>query len=221
MNQTIKIAYTEDHCMFRQTMVKSLNAEDGIEVVFEANNGLELLENLKSKKVDVILLDLDMPVMDGREALHTIRKKYSDTVKIIILSLHYNEGYIRKYMLAGANAYLSKEVEYDILVAAITSVHQTGHFFHNEVSPELVAELKSETKNTYPVLEGEPLTEREIEIVKLLCEGLSNLEVSLRLNLSHRTIENHRYRILRKIGGHNGMSIMEYAVRKGYYVIKY
>ena len=221
MNQTIKIALTEDHRGLRQTLAKMLNDEEGIEVIFEANNGRELLDNLEKEMVDVVILDLEMPVMDGREALHIIRKKYDDKIKIIIFSSHYGEGYIRKFMLAGANAYLAKEVEYFTLVTAIKSVHEVGHFFHDKLSPELVAEIMSEKKNTYPVLEGELLSDREIQVVKLLCKGLSNLEIGEKLDLSYRTIENHRHRILKKIGGHNSMAIMEYAVKKGYHVIKY
>ena len=207
--------------MFRETVTKMLNTVHGIKIVLEAANGLELLDGLKTNKIDVILLDLEMPHMDGREALHIIRKKYNEDLKIIILSSHYDDLYIRKYMLSGANAYLSKGTGFDTLVKAIRSVYKEGHFFHDKLSPELVAEIMSETKNTYPVLEGEPLTEREIEVVKLLCKGLSSIEVGLQLNLSHRTIENHRHRILTKIGGHNGMAIMEYAIKKGYYIIEY
>jgi DNA-binding NarL/FixJ family response regulator len=162
-----------------------------------------------------------MPIMDGREALHILRKKYQNTIKIIILSIHYSEEHIRKYMKAGADGYLSKDSDFMVLLEAIQSVYDKGYYFYDKVSPQLVSELVNKDTPFPTALAGEPLSEREIEVIKLLCLGMTSPQIAEKIKLSIRTIENHRHRISKKIGAHNTADIIVYAIKYGFHKIDY
>lgn len=208
----INIAIAEDHEIFANLMAESLEEESHFHITINAQNGQELLDKLEKEKVDVIILDLDMPIIDGRDALSIIRKKYDDNIKIIILSMHYEELYIRKYLKSGANAYLGKGCHYETLVECIEEVHQSGIFFHDKVSPKLVEELLNDESTVFKVLKGESLSKTEIQVLKMLCKGLSSTKIAEMLGRSSRTIDNHRYRMMKKLGIHNSMELMEYAI---------
>jgi len=210
--QMINIAIAEDHEIFANLMAESLEDEPEFKIRINSQNGQELLDRMDHEDVDVIILDLDMPILDGRDALSIIRKKYNPEIKIIILSMHYEELYIRKYLKMGANAYLGKGCQYETLVECIKEVYNTGIFFHDKVSHKLVEELLNDESTVFRVLEGEPLTKTEIEVLKLLCKGNSSISIAKLLDRSPRTIDNHRYRMMKKLGVHNGMELMEYAI---------
>lgn len=213
----INIAIAEDHEIFAKLMAESLEEEPQFHVKINAQNGQELLDRMANEEIDVIILDLDMPILDGRDALTIIRKKFNEDIKIIILSMHYEELYIRKYLKSGANAYLGKGCHYETLVECIEEVHQSGIFFHDKVSPKLIEELLNDESTTFRVLKGEPLSKTEIQVLKLLCKGLSSLKIAELLGRSSRTIDNHRYRMMKKLGIHNSMELMEYAIVHKYH----
>ncbi len=219
--ERINIAIVDDHEVFTSALKYVLNDEEEIDVVFTANNGKIFLEKIEKNTVDVILLDLDMPVMDGRQALHILRKKYLELHKVIILSLHYSTEHVRKYMRAGANAYLAKDCTQDTLVEAIKSVHEKGYFFHGEVSPELLSELVDSKPNSSLALTGDPLSKREVQVIQFLCKGMTSPEIAKKLQLSIRTVENHRHRIAKKIKAKNTADIVVYAIKHGYYDLRY
>lgn len=208
----INIAIAEDHEIFANLMAESLAEESQFDVVINAQNGQDLLDRMNDVKVDVVILDLDMPIMDGRDALAHIRKKFDDNVKIIILSMHYEEPYIRKYLQSGANSYLGKGCHYETLVECIEEVYHSGIYFHDKVSPELIEELLNDESTSFKVLKGEPLSKTEIQVLKLLCQGMSSGKIAETLQRSSRTIDNHRYRMMKKLGIHNSMELMEYAI---------
>lgn len=209
----INIAIAEDHEIFANLMAESLEEEPQFHVQINSQNGQELLDKLEhEKKIDVIILDLDMPILDGRDALTLIRKKFHKDIKIIILSMHYEELYIKKYLKSGANAYLGKGCHYETLVECIEEVHQSGIFFHDKVSPKLVEDLLDDESTIFKVLKGESLSKAEIEVLKLLCKGHSSARIASILGRSSRTIDNHRYRMMKKLGIHNSMELMEYAI---------
>lgn len=208
----INIAIAEDHEIFANLMAESLEEESQFHVVINAQNGQELLNQIEKKHVDVIILDLDMPIIDGRDALTIIRKKFNEDIKVIILSMHYEEPYIRKYLKSGANAYLGKGCHYETLVECIEEVYHSGIFFHDKVSPKLVEELLNDESTIFRVLKGEPLSKTEVQVLKMLCKGLSSTKIAELLGRSSRTIDNHRYRMMKKLGIHNSMELMEYAI---------
>ena len=213
----IKIAIAEDHEIFAKLMAESLEEEPHFQVKINVQNGQDLLVQLDSQDVDVIILDLDMPILDGRDALSIIRKKYVNTIKIIILSMHYEDLYIRKYLKSGANAYLGKGCHYETLVECIEEVHSSGIFFHDKVSPKLIEELLNDESTIFRVLKGEPLSKAEVQVLKLLCQGHSSTKIAELLGRSPRTIDNHRYRMMKKLGIHNSMELMEYAIVHKYH----
>lgn len=215
MNTPIKIAIAEDHTVFRQVFIESLNKSEDIEVVFGVGNGLELVTRLKKEPADVVLLDLDMPIMDGSAALEFISAQFPK-IKVLILSLHYNDLHVRKYMRLGARGYLCKDFDYRTVVHAIREVHQVGYYFFDKVSPNLLAELvQNHTIEPEPRKVSENLTTRELEIIQLLYEQKTNQEIAEFLNISVRTVHNHRISITRKTDSRNVVGVLLYALKQG------
>lgn len=211
MSDKIRIGIAEDHQIFIDALSTLLNMQANMEIVLIANDGQELLDKLQTTEIDVLLLDLDMPVMTGSEALRIIRRKYQQQIKVIILSTHDESMYIRRLMQSGANSYLIKSCDFEIMKEAIESVHETGNYFYDEVTPELLLELR-EGEKTYETMKGEALSNTEIKIVQMLCKQMSCQDIAKELNRSPRTIENHRYHIMKKIDANNAMGMMEYAI---------
>ncbi len=211
----IKVAIAEDHLVFRNVFTQAINSLDDIRMIFGAGNGLEVIENLKNHRVDVLLLDLNMPIMDGTQTLEYVREHYPG-IHVLILSSDYSDLYIRKYMQLGARGYLSKDFDYEIILQAIRSVFQQGFFFHDKVSRVLLAELVA--KRTISVRKSsDPMTSREIEIIRLICEEKTNFEIGQALSISVRTVQNHRLRINKKTGAKNAVGILVYALKNGLY----
>ncbi len=209
----MKIGVAEDHDILRDTMSKLLNGEENIDVVVQASNGSELLEIMRKTSLDLIILDLNMPVMDGRETikiLNSLDKALRPSV--IILSMHDSIDHIRKYIGLGANAFLSKGCEYSELLAAINDVHQRGFHFNSAVTRELVSDV---LKNNPKIILDDPLSQREIEILQLICKQKTSTEISALLGISLRTVENHRLHVMKKIGVRNVVGLLVYAMKTG------
>jgi len=218
MSNKIRIALADDHAILLQTLTDMLGREKDMEVVISAPNGKELLTELKSTKVDIVLLDLDMPIMDGRAVLPILKQYYTST-KIIILSFHDSLMHMRKFLSEGANAYMSKEVDFDVLLAAIRKVNAEGYYFCERVTRDFLNKFRESKQKSPKVLKGDPLSAREKEIVQLICKGRSNGEIALELSLSQRTIENHRMRLSKKIGTNSTAKIVIYAIEKGLFKV--
>ena len=214
--ENIKIAIAEDHDLLRRTITSVLNDEDDFEVVIAVPNGAELLDGIKNKAVDVVILDLNMPVLDGREALKVLVKDYRET-KIIIVSMYYGHGYIEKYMKLGAHGYLSKDCAPLNLTRAIRDVYHDGHFIHKLCTTKLVSELIDEGFITPPNASAS-LSEIEIEIAQLICQKKSTDEIAGVLELSVEEIENHEQRAMKKLGIQSRAGIMIYALKNEIYV---
>jgi DNA-binding NarL/FixJ family response regulator len=221
MQKTITLAIAEDHQIFREQLAIFLNGNPNIEVKFTSANGQLLLEQLEKKLVDVVLLDLDMPIMDGRKALTRIRKKYGETVRIIIFSMHDAAIYAKKYIKAGANAYLDKTCDALKLFEVIETVYLTGSYTNEATCDALFQEIRDCKKYDHSVLEGERLTERELEVCQLICKGFTCPEIAEKLTRSVRTIENHKSRIFQKFCIGSCTQMMEKAIKLGYYEIEF
>lgn len=217
MGKRIKVGIAEDHDLVRQGMVALLEDEPKLEVVFDVSNGAELLEVLELKKVDIVLLDLNMPVVDGHEALHSINLKYPE-VKVIIVSMHFEKDFITQTITNGARGFLPKNCDFEKVVEAIEAVHANGFHFDENVSQALVFELLN--RKTKPAEDSNVLTDREIEVIELVCQGNKNKEIAERLFLSTRTIEGHRQRISEKTNTRNVAELVIFAIEKGIYEIK-
>lgn len=216
MTKSIKIGIADDHDILRQTMGKLLQGEPHISVVIEAANGQELLEKMVHESPDVVILDLNMPVMDGKSTLKSIaRLESSRRPAVIILSMHDSPDYVRKYVGLGANAFLSKGCEYPALLKAIKDVHNNGYHFNKLVTRQLVSEIIRKSSQAATMVIDTPLSEREIEILRLVCRQKTNQEMSQILGISQRTVENHRLRIMKKVGAKTSIGLLIYAMRNG------
>ena len=214
MNQ-ISVAVAEDFAMVRQGLVALLNRNEGIEVKFDVENGLELIQTLESSPVDVVLLDLDMPVMNGHEALKILHKDYP-SIHVIIISMHDSKDFVGECILGGAKGFLPKNSDIEKVVEAIQCVVEHGYYLNEKLSPGLLMSLLSDgvPSKDEPVSE---FTEREIEVVQLLCQEKTAKEISEILFLSPRTVETHRTRIFDKTNSKNVAGMVVYAIKNGIY----
>jgi DNA-binding NarL/FixJ family response regulator len=217
VNPPIKVAIAEDHKVFRKVFTDSINKLSDMEVVFGAGDGMELIEMMRESTIDVLILDLNMPILDGKQALDVIRVEFPG-VRVIILSLNYSDELVQKYMRMGVRGYLCKSFEYEIVLDAIRDVYNHGYFFHDKVSRELMAKLIS-NQIVEPDYREDHLTKRELTIIKLISQEKINNEISEELNISVRTVQNHRLKISKKTDTRNAVGILVYALRNGIYRI--
>jgi two-component system response regulator DegU len=214
MNNKLRVYIADDHTLFRKAMVNLLKTFKRISEVKDAENGKELLTLIKYDVPDVAIVDLQMPVMDGAETCENIIQKYPD-VKIIILTMHDSEKYILHMMEMGVHAFLLKNTEPDELEKAIYGVVEKD-FYHNDLVASVLRKNFSDKKHTKnPFLKSTELSDREKDIVGLLCQELTNKEIGDRLGLSERTIENHRYRIIEKLSLKSTIGLVRYAYESG------
>jgi two-component system, NarL family, response regulator DegU len=213
MSKRLKIYIADDHTIFRKAMVSLLQTFERIEKVKDAENGKELIALVKKEVPDLVLLDLQMPIMDGSATCEYLYDKFPD-VKVIVLSMHDSERYILHMMDLGARAFLFKNVEPDELEQAIYSVVDKD-FYHNEFIANILRK-SSRDRITAKKPDFQPeLSERETEILLLLCQEYSTKEIGLRLSLSDRTVENHRANIMEKLKVKNIVGIVRYAYERG------
>jgi len=203
----INVLLTDDHQIIIDGLKSLLKNSDEIIVAAEANNGREALRILGLLSIDVLLMDIDMPVMNGIEALKEIRKQFRD-VKVIILSMHNEAGMIKSLIDLGANGYLLKSCSQDELLGAIRKVASGQSYFSTDVTLALLKPANPEQKN-------EMLTERETEILKLIAAGFSNKEIGDQLFISHRTVDTHRTNLMKKLDVSNIAGLISYAIKNG------
>lgn len=210
----LKVYIADDHTLFRKAMVNLLRSFERIVEVKDAENGKELLSLIKNEVPDVVLVDLQMPVMDGSEAAGHIIQKYPD-VKIIVLTMHDSNKFILHMMDMGVHAFLLKNTEPDELEQAIYAVADKD-FYHNElVATVLRKNVKDKQSGQRPNFEHPDLTDREREILLLICQELTMKEIGQRLYLSENTVRNHRVNIMDKVGVNNIVGLVKYAYEIG------
>ena len=188
----------------------------GVQVIFECGNGEDLLTGLRDNPIDIVLLDLEMPVMNGLQTLGHIRKEYPN-VKVIVLSTHNKEQYIAHAMDSGAAGYMLKSADTDEIESAIRSVQESGYYYSDRVSHVMLHALVHKQKVKPTFYEVDPLSDRELEVLRAICQGLTNTEIAGKLFISPRTVEGHRNNMLLKTGAKNTAGLVVYAMTKGYY----
>jgi len=213
----IKIIIVEDQNLVRTSFSLLLAGGNQMEVVAEASNGHELLSLIESGvKADLILSDIAMPEMDGIEMLNALRAK-GNAIPVVLLSVLDDEQFSSKAFLAGANAYLSKSIELDELLFCIAQVRKGKRYFAAELSIRLLENyhqlfMKPLSNGTA----GLNFVERELEVLKLVSEGLTNQEIAERLYLSKRTVEGIRQSLFERTGSKNSAMLIRYALTNGY-----
>jgi DNA-binding NarL/FixJ family response regulator len=190
-----------------------LKEDKNFQVIAEAANGKELLEQLKTCSPDVVLLDIEMPVMNGKEALEIINKRFPG-VKVVMLSMHSGSNFISELMARGARAFIPKDCDPDSLFEAIHTVHTEGYYFDKSISEAVLRGLQHE-KSINPILESLALSDREIEILKELCEGKTNKEIAADLKIASSTVDFHRGNVYKKTGSKNIIDLIKYAIKYG------
>jgi DNA-binding NarL/FixJ family response regulator len=204
----IKVAIAEDHEILRQGLKALLSEESNLEIIFDVGDGSELIEKIKENPVDVLILDLNMPKMDGEMCMPILLELYPK-LKIIILSAFYSESIVNELLKMGATCFLPKHCDFSILLDAIVDVHKNG--FYSE------KESKKEKKMNLELEMNEDFTPRELDILKLLCEEKTSKEIAETLFISHRTVEGHKLRIMEKTKTTSTSGIIIFALRKGYF----
>jgi len=205
------IAVVDDEFLFRRGLISLLEEYKHIEVLFEAENGKDLLEKLKVRKPEVILMDIDMPLINGIDATETIRDRYPD-IKIIIITSSKCKEMMYSLMEKGANAFLNKNTEVKVITKAINEVIEKGYYFDYEISQVLASGIVQ--KNKQKITETNPkLSLREMEVVRLMCQQLTNREIADKLCLSPRTIDSYRESIFEKTGSKNAVGVVIYAFK--------
>ena len=214
MTQGYKVYIADDHTLFRKAMVTLLQTFERITMVKDAENGKELLTLIKFEKPDVAIVDLQMPVMDGSETCGHIISKYPD-VKLIILTMHDSSKFILHMVEMGVHAFLLKNSEPDELERAIYSVVEKD-FYHNElVAAVLRKTVKERVPKNRSLFQAAELTDREKEILLLICQELTLKEISQRLFLSENTVRNHKVNIMEKVGVNNVVGLVKFAYEMG------
>ncbi|HCY42202.1 MAG TPA: DNA-binding response regulator [Prolixibacteraceae bacterium] len=203
----IKVLLVDDHQIIIDGLKSLLKNTEEIVVAAEANNGREALRILEILEIDVVLMDIDMPVLNGIDTLKEINKRGAK-VKVIILSMHQEAGMIKSLMAIGAHGYLLKSCAHDELINAIRKVAGGQQFF----SPEVTLSLLNPMQNHQ---QGELLTDRETEILKLIAAGFSNKEIGDQLFISHRTVDTHRTNLMKKLDVSNIAGLISYAIKNG------
>lgn len=210
MKNLIHIGIADDHLVFRQGLIALLKEYEHLNVVLSVNNGKELMRELKNTKPDIILLDIEMPVMNGREALTKIKAIYPK-IKIIIISQYFTDAYIIEFIKSGASGFLPKHCDIDKILDAIQIVYENGEYYDNKVAAAMAAALKKSPSVINELVADTEFTKRELEIFKLICSKKSNSEIAEILHLSVRTIEGHRFNISKKTNTSGTLDLIEYA----------
>ncbi len=211
MEKPIRLAIADDQQLFRKGLIALLGDYPEIVVCIEASHGQELLDQLEKTPVDVVLLDIQMPQMNGIETTLQLHKKNPDT-KILILTSHNEEELIKHLIVRGAHGFLLKNNTLETIVEAISGVTENGYYFNERVSKEMVSDLLSKY-SIKPVFFQASLSAREIEVIRLISQEFTNKEISDKLCISVRTVETHRDHILQKTNAKNSVGIIMYAYR--------
>lgn len=213
-NTVIKVAIADDHALFRTGVKTSLSSRKDIQMVAEAENGMQLLNLLRHIQPDVILLDIQMPIMDGLTTLPEIKKLYPG-VKVIMLSMHNDHSVISRMMEIGANSYLTKESGSEMIYEAIRGVYEQDFYFNDLTNKALLSGLRTKRTIESSMPQDVQLTDKEITILKLMCEEKSTKEIADIVDLSPRTVEAIRDKLKTKTGTKSMAGLVMYAVKAG------
>ncbi len=212
--EPIKVIIADDHVLYRAGVKTALSATKDIKIIAEADNGMHLLNLLKNIQPDVILLDIQMPIMDGIATLPEIKKNWPN-IKVIMLTMVIDHSMITKLMELGANSYLSKTSDSEIIYEAIKTCYEQEYYFNSLTNKALLVNLKqkNETLPQKMMQDDVKLNDKEITILKLMCDEKSTKEIAEAVDLSPRTVEAMRDKLKVKTGAKNTAGLIMYAVK--------
>jgi DNA-binding NarL/FixJ family response regulator len=213
MPKMIRILLADDHALFRQGLKSLLETEDDLRVIGEAQTGREAVRYAADTKPDVILMDIQMPELDGVKATQSILE-INPNANVIILTMYRQDSYVFEAVKAGARGYLLKDVDSTDLIAAIHQIHEGGTLLDPEMAKNVLEDFRVK-KESLPDENRGDLTEREAAILRLLAQGSSNQEIALKLNISEKTVRNRLSEIFAKLQLNNRTQAALYAIREG------
>ena len=217
MTDTIKVIITDDQTLFREGLNMILGNDPAIEIVAEAASGEQLLQLLPEIQPDVILLDYTMPGLDGYETFLQVQRDYPD-IRVLILTMHYDESLMVFLMEKGVNGYLLKDEESATLVAAIKTVHREGQYFSTYVSKAILNQLKTAGQNQLArqqAQKGKQFSQRETEILELVGQ-CSRKEMAEQLFISIKTVDFHLKNLRDKTGASSSSELVSFAIKNGF-----
>lgn len=203
----ITVIIADDHKMFREGVVALLADQKEIKIIGEASDGTEVMELLGQTAPDVLLLDIEMPNMDGFDTLRAI-KNLNVPTKTLVLTMHKSTEFIKNTLKVGAVGYLQKDAGKETLIAAINEVMETGSYYSPKIGRILMESFHEKKINSQ-------ISPREKEVIQLLAEGYTTKKIASSLFISPHTVETHRQNILLKLGLKNTAALVKYAVQKG------
>ena len=207
----LKIYVVDDHKLFREGLKLLLSTQDFVQHVYEASNGLEFVENLSMISCDVVLMDIEMPMMNGIEATLAAMRLKPD-MKIIVLSMYGDEQYYYKMIDAGVKGFVLKSSGIEKVITAIKKVSEGENYFSEELLVNILNNMRDNARVESEMPDNE-ISERELEILYHVCKGLSNQEIADALFISKRTVDKHRANLLSKTGCRNTAALVMYAIR--------
>lgn len=214
----IKIILADDHELFRDGFGVMIKKQHDIELIGEAENGEELLRMVHELKPEVVITDIKMPKMDGIELMHRLKQEYPH-IGVIALTSYDEENLIVEMLEAGAKGYLLKSANKEEIVEAIEKVYNDKTHYCNQTSRRLAQLIAKSAFNPFRKKKPIQFNDREIAIMQMVCQGLTNKEIAGQLFLSKRTVETHRENIMEKIGESSSAGMIVYAIKTGIYKI--
>ncbi|MET1181404.1 MULTISPECIES: response regulator transcription factor [Bacillales] len=223
------IIIIDDHQLFREGVKRILDFESSFDVVAEGDDGSEAMDLVETHKPDVVIMDINMPTMNGVEATKMLVNRYPET-KVIILSIHDDENYVQHALKTGAQGYLLKEMDADALIDAVRVVAEGGSYLHPKVTHNLVKEYRrlaaeegADRDSVHTIEIRRPLhllTRRECEVLQLLADGKSNRAIGETLYISEKTVKNHVSNILQKMNVNDRTQAVVLAIKNGWVEVK-
>lgn len=213
--EKIRLAIADDHKIFRNGLKATLEDCSNFDLIMEASNGKQLIAQLSSETPDVILMDIKMPEMDGIQTTICIRQQYPH-IKVLALSMFNEDKYIVDMMKAGASGYLLKNAEPEEIIEAISTVYHKDYYFNEHLSLTLIKQLAGSNHpgSSIPASLAD-FNDREIEVLKLVCQEYSNQEIADKICLSVRTVEGYRARLFEKTRSKNLVGLVIFAIKTG------
>ena len=209
----IRVLLTDDHTLFRQGIRTLLAAESDIEVIGEAGNAADAVNLARQSRPDLVLMDIGMAGMSSFEATRQIRRERPET-RVVFLSMYDDEDYLAECVDMGANGYILKESPAEQLITAIREVNRGGSYLSPRLLSRLVDDFRTNGRGIPRQPRFDSLTKREREILKMLAEGKSVKEIAGEFDLSVKTVEAHKFNLMRKLDIHNKAQLVQYAIQK-------
>ena len=213
-NLSINVIVADDHQLFRQGVITSLRTLNFISRIAEASNGKEVIDILEKNPYEIVLMDISMPEMGGEQATRIIRNKFP-SVKVIALTMWEDESHIMEMVRAGVHGYLLKNTSRAEIEKAVLKVLSGDPFYSAEVSEILLSRATKNDRNEKEDIKDHLLTKREIEIIRLIYQEMTNKEIAEKLYLTIATIESHRNNIFHKTNSKNTVGLLKYALKNG------